>query len=184
MSVGWDVKWCPVSRITTPLARKRPFHWVSMKSRLELVRAARKPSKFQNWSYFTNSRRRYMTEILPIRRKTLSDQSFQSISNFGRFMDASLFIICVEKYHTIRLLLSLWNFCTCLSFSMIGSCIVLRRLLTRYTSHYLSAHCKEVMFHSFLRMWSFVSWILYLYLKQSIVQLYSMFKNIFHQHLV
>ena len=26
MSVGWDVKWCPVSRITTPLARKRPFH--------------------------------------------------------------------------------------------------------------------------------------------------------------
>ena len=28
MSVGWDVKWCPVSRITTPLARERPFHWV------------------------------------------------------------------------------------------------------------------------------------------------------------
>ena len=24
--VGWDVKWCPVSRITTPLARKR-FRW-------------------------------------------------------------------------------------------------------------------------------------------------------------
>ena len=40
MSVGWDVKWCPVSRITTPLARKRPFRWISMKSRL--VRAARK----------------------------------------------------------------------------------------------------------------------------------------------
>ena len=39
MSVGWDVKWCSVSRITIPLARKRPFHWISMKSKL--VRAAR-----------------------------------------------------------------------------------------------------------------------------------------------
>ena len=45
MSVGWDVKWCPVSRIT-PLARKRPFHWISMKSKL--VRATRETSKFQN----------------------------------------------------------------------------------------------------------------------------------------
>ena len=44
MSVGWDVKWCPLSRITTPLARKRPIHWISMKSRL--VRAARETSKF------------------------------------------------------------------------------------------------------------------------------------------
>ena len=26
MSVGWDVKWCPVSRITNPLAHKR-FRW-------------------------------------------------------------------------------------------------------------------------------------------------------------
>ena len=39
MPVGWDVKRCPVSRITTPLARKRPLHWISTKSRL--VRAAR-----------------------------------------------------------------------------------------------------------------------------------------------
>ena len=39
MPVGWDVKRCPVSRITTPLARKRPLHWISKKSRL--VRAAR-----------------------------------------------------------------------------------------------------------------------------------------------
>ena len=22
MSIGWDIKWCPVSGITTPLARK------------------------------------------------------------------------------------------------------------------------------------------------------------------
>ena len=57
MSVGWDVKWCPVSRITSPLARKRPFHWISMKSRL--VRSARESSKFQNWSQFTNIRRRW-----------------------------------------------------------------------------------------------------------------------------
>ena len=39
MSVRWDVKWCPVSRITRSMARKRPFHWISMKSRL--VRAVR-----------------------------------------------------------------------------------------------------------------------------------------------
>ena len=74
----WDVKYCPMSRITTPLARKRPFHWISMKSRL--VRAARETSKFQNWSHITNSRRRYMAEILPIRRKTLSNQSSYTFS--------------------------------------------------------------------------------------------------------
>jgi hypothetical protein len=34
MSVGWDVKRCPVSRITTPLARKRSFPRCSKKSRL------------------------------------------------------------------------------------------------------------------------------------------------------
>ena len=47
-----------------------------MKSRL--VRAARGTSKLQNWSHFTNSRRRYMAEILPIRRITLSNQSIQN----------------------------------------------------------------------------------------------------------
>ena len=72
MSVGWDVKWCPVSRIITPLARKRPFRWISMKSRL--VRAVRETSKCQNWSHFTSSRHRNMGKILPIRRKTLSNQ--------------------------------------------------------------------------------------------------------------
>ena len=41
MSVGWDVKWCPVSRITIPLTRS--FHWIMMKSRL--MRAARETSK-------------------------------------------------------------------------------------------------------------------------------------------
>ena len=58
MSVGWDFIWCPVSRITTPLARKRPFHWISMKIRL--VRAAKETSKFQNWLHPFSSRRRYM----------------------------------------------------------------------------------------------------------------------------
>ena len=46
MSVGWDVKWCPMTRVTNPLALKRPFHWISVKSRL--VRDARETSKFQN----------------------------------------------------------------------------------------------------------------------------------------
>ena len=43
MSVGWDVKWCSMSRTTTPL-----FHWNSKKSML--MRAARETTKFPNWS--------------------------------------------------------------------------------------------------------------------------------------
>ena len=39
MSVGWDVKWCPVLRITTVLAHKGPFHWISMEG--WLVKATR-----------------------------------------------------------------------------------------------------------------------------------------------
>ena len=66
MSVGWDVKWCPVSRITTPLVRKKPL----LKSRL--VRADRETSKLMvaanTW---------YMAEILPIQHKTLSKQSLE-----------------------------------------------------------------------------------------------------------
>ena len=75
MSVGWDVKWCPVSRITTSLARKRLFHKISMKSRL--VRAVRETLKFQNQSHFTNNRRRYKAEILvlAIRQSSASIQS-------------------------------------------------------------------------------------------------------------
>ena len=70
----------PCQGLQLPLARKRPFHWISMKSRL--VRAARETSKFQNWSHFTDSRRRYMAEILPIRRKTPSNQSINTFKNF------------------------------------------------------------------------------------------------------
>ena len=72
MSVGRDVKWCPVSKITTPLARKRPFPLISMKSRL--VRAASETSKFRNRLHLTNSRCRYMAEILPIRHETSGDK--------------------------------------------------------------------------------------------------------------
>ena len=43
-----SVRWCPVSRITTPFARKFTFHWILMKTRL--VRTARETSKFYNWS--------------------------------------------------------------------------------------------------------------------------------------
>ena len=46
MSVRWDVKLFTVPRMTTPSARKRPFHWISKKSKL--VRAARETSKFPN----------------------------------------------------------------------------------------------------------------------------------------
>ena len=33
MSVGWDVNWCPLSSITTPLARKRRFYLISKADR-------------------------------------------------------------------------------------------------------------------------------------------------------
>ena len=42
-----DVKWCPVSRVTTPIARKRPYLWISKSSRL--VRG--KLLKFHSLSY-------------------------------------------------------------------------------------------------------------------------------------
>ena len=84
MSVGRDVKWCPVSRITTPLARKRPFPLISMKSRL--VRAASETSKFRNRLHLTNSRCRYMAEILPIRHETLSNQSINWIINISAYI--------------------------------------------------------------------------------------------------
>ena len=40
MSVGWDVKWCPVSRITTTLARKS-----------RLVRAARETLMYSKYKF-------------------------------------------------------------------------------------------------------------------------------------
>ena len=63
MSVGLDVKRCPVSRITTPLGRKLPFHWIPMKNFAISKRIT-----------FNLSRGRYMAEILPIWHKTLSNQ--------------------------------------------------------------------------------------------------------------
>ena len=47
--------------------------WITMKSRL--VRTARETSKLHIWSPFINSRRRFMTEVLLIRCKTLYNQS-------------------------------------------------------------------------------------------------------------
>ena len=64
----------PCVNDNNPLARKRPFHWISMKSRF--VRAAKETLKFQNWTHLTNSRRRYMAKILPIRYTTISNQSY------------------------------------------------------------------------------------------------------------
>ena len=48
MFVGCDVKWYPVSGTTTFMTLKRPFFWISMKSRL--VRVNREASKFHNLS--------------------------------------------------------------------------------------------------------------------------------------
>ena len=69
MSVGWDVLMVPCVRDNNPLGTQK----ISSKNRL--VRAARKHSKIQSWSFFTNHHRRYLAEIMPIRRKTLSNQS-------------------------------------------------------------------------------------------------------------
>ena len=67
----------PRVKDNNPLARKRPFLWISQKSRL--VRAARETSKF----HLPNGRPRYMDGILPIRRKTQNNQSInQSINLF------------------------------------------------------------------------------------------------------
>ena len=90
MSVGRDVKWCPVSRITTPLARKRPFPLILMKSRL--VRAASETSKF---------RRRYMTEILPIRPETLSNQSINWIINISAYIYFCNFFSVRRQVHVL-----------------------------------------------------------------------------------
>ena len=74
MSVGWNVKWCPVSRITTPLARGRPFRWISMNS-------WGPPGKLQNWSHETKLQIvtavpwlkycRYGVQLYPINQLTL-----------------------------------------------------------------------------------------------------------------
>ena len=61
MSVGWDVEWCSMSR-------KRPFTGLIWR-----VSSWGPPGDLRN--FYTNSRRRYMTEVLPIRRKTHSNQS-------------------------------------------------------------------------------------------------------------
>ena len=93
MSVRWDVKWCPMSRITTPLALKRQFHWISMKSRL--VRAARETSKFQKLITFINRRHLNMAEILPIRRNN-HFYPVQLVSNYLT-INMILNILCLIK---------------------------------------------------------------------------------------
>ena len=69
-------KLCPVSRITTSLAYKIPFHWISMYSRL--VRAARETTKLKKWSLIPNSGCHYIAEILLIGHITLSNQSIMN----------------------------------------------------------------------------------------------------------
>ena len=78
ISVEWDIQWFPVSSITTSLARKRPFLWISKKRRH--VKAAWETSKFHILSL---RRRRYMAGILSIRCKTqIINQSYAYIKSF------------------------------------------------------------------------------------------------------
>ena len=70
MSVGLNGKWYGylMSRITIPLVRKKKFHFSKRKG------TSRECSKFHKWIIIINtcSRRHYMAEISPIRRKTLT----------------------------------------------------------------------------------------------------------------
>ena len=49
-----------------PLARKRTFHWISIRRNLPIRRKTIQPINL------TNSHRRYMAEILPILRKIIN----------------------------------------------------------------------------------------------------------------
>ena len=88
MSVGRDVKWCPLSS-----KNKILFHCF-IKSRL--MTAAKETSKSLKWSPFINSHCSYMAEIMPIRRKTLCNQSTCTFS-FGRKPYDSLKDFCCQN---------------------------------------------------------------------------------------
>lgn len=76
MSVGWDVKWCPVSSITAPFARRSLFLQILKKSKV--VKATRETSTFHTISY-PDSSCRDMAGILPIRQKK-TKQSINPLS--------------------------------------------------------------------------------------------------------
>ena len=78
----------PRVKDNNPLGPQKTFQWTFIKSRS--VSAARDTSKFQNWSHLTNIRRRYMAEILPIRRKIQSNQSIFRIFT-GMFENGKFF---------------------------------------------------------------------------------------------
>ena len=87
---------------TFPLSHKRPFHWISMKSRLKT--AARETSKFLKWSQFFNSRRHYMAIILQIRCKRLCNinQSLNGIKiiKVGNSIQINTYLKqCAETCH-------------------------------------------------------------------------------------
>jgi hypothetical protein len=66
-SVGWDVKWCPVSRITTPWHAKDRFP--DVRKRVGSLGAVRETHTFKTKHYILIYPRN-MTEILLKRRKT------------------------------------------------------------------------------------------------------------------
>ena len=84
MSVGWDFKWCPVSRTTTPWHAKDRFTRIRWR-----VGSRGPPEKLLN-----------STAILPIRRKTLYNQSIY------------LFIVvCFYCYFSFSFLCGLFLIC-------------------------------------------------------------------------
>ena len=137
-----------MSGITIHLVCKRPFHWISKKSRL--MRAARGTSKFLNWSLLTYSCRRYITEILPIPRITLSNQTINVLTVDVFIQD--LFWSCGQELnqHWASVEWYMTNKCISKVFIKI-SC---RALSTGFTKHYL---------------WNKTTDLLYLY---NIIQLY------------
>ena len=94
-SVGWDVKCCLVSTIRTPWHAKDRF--IGYRWR----KGSWKPSG-KHWSLLTNSRRRYIAEILPIRRKTVISIN-QSINNQS-FIALEIMRMYVRIYW--------WSWCT------------------------------------------------------------------------
>ena len=79
MSVRWNVKWCPATRLTTPWHAKTVSLDFEEVKKSNLVRAAMETSEVRNLSLLTNSRCCCMDGILPIWLKTQFNQSIPSL---------------------------------------------------------------------------------------------------------
>ena len=82
-----------------------------------------KLQNFKNWSTLTNSRRRYMAEILPIQRNTLSYQSINCVLPVSSFIHYTMFRVSLFSLHDDH----------CLH-SSISGCAVSPFLISKMTS--------------------------------------------------